>query len=150
MGQFNNEQKAYLKTLNVLYFEDDYLTSKHVIRYLHNYFDNIDYHETPANVFESIDFRKYDLVITDLNMPMMDGHTLIKRIKKINDKIDFLIISAYTDTEYLLTSIRLGVSGFIEKPMRLEDFEEALKRIVERRVLNVSKLMYAEDETIEL
>ena len=62
--------------------------------------------------------RKPDLVLTDIQMPGMDGLQMVEKIKQINPQVKIIMMTAYTDTNYLLKSIDLQVDGYIVKPVR--------------------------------
>lgn len=59
----------------------------------------------------------YDIIITDLNMPIMDGIEMIERIYKINSSQPVIVVSAYNDSQRLLKLIELGISHFLLKPV---------------------------------
>jgi len=67
--------------------------------------------------------KGFDLVISDIQMPSMDGINLAKSIRKLDKNQQIIILSAHTDREYLLELINLGVSQFIVKPI---DYDELL------------------------
>ena len=77
----------------------------------------------------------FDLVITDLNMPRMDGIELIKRIKKDFGDVDIITITAY-EMKYKYTDIiALGASDFISKPFNIDELEAKINRIIRERKL---------------
>ena len=115
-----DEVYQYTKDLKILYVEDDKNLLKETLIIFENYFNDID---TAINGIEALELyknSKYDLVITDINMPIMDGATLIKEIHNINLQQDVIIISAYSDSERLIDLIQLNISSFILKPICLE------------------------------
>ena len=59
----------------------------------------------------------FDLIISDIQMPHMDGVTLATKIREIDEQQPILILSAHTDSEYLLELINIGISKFITKPI---------------------------------
>jgi len=69
-----------------------------------------------------------DIVITDLKMPQMDGIELTEFIKNLNKDISVIIITAYTQTEDLINLIKIGVDGFLVKPIVLDNFLEVLSK----------------------
>ncbi|MFA7084319.1 MAG: EAL domain-containing protein [Arcobacteraceae bacterium] len=61
-----------------------------------------------------------DLIITDVNMPNMNGLEMIKRIKVINPNIPIIVTTAFSNTEYLLEAIDIGVDKYILKPIDMK------------------------------
>lgn len=70
-----------------------------------------------------------DIVITDINTPVMDGLTMIARTKA---KFDYaaLILTGYSDFEYAKEAIRQGVTGYVLKPLNIREMKEALELAV--------------------
>jgi diguanylate cyclase (GGDEF)-like protein len=79
----------------------------------------------------------FDIVITDINMPRMDGIELIKRIKTDFDDVDVIAITAYEMTYKYTDIIALGASDFISKPFNVDELEAKLNRILRERRLRV-------------
>ncbi len=77
----------------------------------------------------------FDIVITDINMPRMDGIELIKRIKTDFDDVDVIAITAYEMTYKYTDIIALGASDFISKPFNVNELEAKLNRILRERRL---------------
>ncbi|WP_419770395.1 MAG: EAL domain-containing protein [Candidatus Marinarcus sp.] len=61
-----------------------------------------------------------DLIITDVNMPNMNGLEMIKKIKLINPNIPIIVTTAFSNTEYLLEAIDIGVDKYILKPIDMK------------------------------
>ncbi len=70
-----------------------------------------------------------DIVITDIQMPKLDGVALSKALFKINRAQKVLIVSAYSDTKYLVELINIGVNGFIQKPLSFEQIFSVLSDV---------------------
>jgi YesN/AraC family two-component response regulator len=71
-----------------------------------------------------------DIVISDINMPEMDGLTLLEQIRKVDPNIRAIIVSAYGDMKNIRTAMRRGAVDFITKPVAFDDFEETIERTV--------------------
>jgi DNA-binding NtrC family response regulator len=88
---------------------------------------------TEADPFTALDLFKeqsFDLVITDLKMPKMDGIKLLEGVKKINPYVSVVLMTAYGTIETAVESIQKGAYDYITKPFRRE-----------RIVLTVNKVM---------
>lgn len=68
----------------------------------------------------------YDLVITDINMPKMDGITLIKKIYALAPEQSIIVISAHNESEYLLELLNMGIEYFLLKPNNYEKMLQVL------------------------
>ena len=69
-----------------------------------------------------------DMILTDINMPNMDGLSLLGRVPQINPNIRSVVISAYSDMRNIRTAMNRGAFDFIVKPFDFEDLEIVIKR----------------------
>ena len=69
-----------------------------------------------------------DIVISDINMPHMDGLTLLEQIPKVDPSVRAIILSAYGDMKNIRTAMRRGAFDFITKPIDFADLEETIDR----------------------
>jgi YesN/AraC family two-component response regulator len=67
-----------------------------------------------------------EIIVTDVNMPVMDGITMAAAIKAINPKSVIIVVSAYSNTEYFLNAIEIGINHYILKPI---DFNQLFATI---------------------
>ena len=77
-----------------------------------------------------------DLIITDINMPKLNGMEMIQKIREINLNIPIIIISAYSDIKLLHESINYGVEGYVLKPISIKELS--------RTILTIKKKLKAE------
>ena len=69
-----------------------------------------------------------DMVLTDINMPRMDGLTLLDQIPKVDPNIRSVIVSAYGDMKNIRTAMNRGAFDFITKPIDFEDMKVTIQR----------------------
>ncbi len=74
---------------------------------------------------------KPDVIITDIYMEPVDGLTLIEKLKKLNNDLEFIVISGYNDFNYAQKAIKLGVSFYMLKPIENDDLVSSLISIKE-------------------
>ena len=113
-----NEKYEILKSKTVLYVEDDIQLQQNVLEILENFFDKV---LVASDGDEAYDVylenqNRIDIMITDINMPNTDGITLCRHIREYDKTLPIVVISAYTDTDYLLDSIDLNIVSYITKP----------------------------------
>ena len=126
------ELKSLAEDLTVLYVEDDVDIAKTLVNYLSKLFKEVIY---AKNGQEGLDLYKdnpCDLVITDIKMPQMHGLDMTYEIKQIKPDQNVIIISAYSEVENFLSSIKLGVDGYIIKPVDYTDMNRLLFKMVNR------------------
>lgn len=94
---------------------------------------NITVLDTAQNGKQALDkFRKnpVDIVITDINMPLVNGIDLLSQIKDINENTKFIILSGYEEFNYAKAAISIGVEAYILKPIDEDELTKVLKEIV--------------------
>jgi diguanylate cyclase (GGDEF)-like protein len=69
-----------------------------------------------------------DLIITDVNMPKMNGLEMAREIKAINPNIPIIVATAFSNSEYLLEAIELGVDKYVLKPINIKKLLDTMKQ----------------------
>jgi DNA-binding response OmpR family regulator len=118
--------EKYDKDISILYVEDNEKARISTLNILTKYFNKID---VCVDGYEGLqkfqaDDTNYDVIITDLDMPVMDGLEMIAKVREISDEIYIVIFSTYNDSEYFIESINLGIDGYILKPFNIKQFFE--------------------------
>jgi YesN/AraC family two-component response regulator len=107
--------------LHVLYVEDDAALRKETVILLESYFEKLDVAVDGIDGLDKYNQHSYDIIITDINMPRMDGIEMIRHIRDINLDQKVIAISAHNESEILINLIRSGISSFILKPLKHQD-----------------------------
>ncbi|RQH20568.1 ATP-binding response regulator [Okeania hirsuta] len=89
-----------------------------------------------------------DIVLTDINMPLMDGLTLLDNLQDQYPDIKAVIISAYDDMEKIRSAMNRGAFDFLTKPIDFEDLEITIKKTLEnvRQLKENKRLKQEKDE----
>ena len=112
----------------ILYVEDEPSICEFVkvIFKKHN-FNSVVYVSNGQEAIEAYKKNPFDLVITDMFMPIMDGFKLITEIKKLNKKQIFMMVTGLESKQDLIRAIEFRVNFFIEKPIKPKKFIKVLK-----------------------
>ncbi len=128
----------YTKNLSLLYVEDDEALRPCSADLFQKFFGTL---LVASNGQEAIElYTRYqeehkqcvDIVITDILMPIMNGMELISHIRKICPDQIIIILSAYNDSDRLLSLIELGIDSFLVKPIEYEPLLELLYKYAQR------------------
>src|SRR3954466_14855327 len=76
---------------------------------------------------------KYDLVLADIDMKPMDGITLLKQLKLYDPTAVVIIMTAYASTESAVQALKYGAFDYLQKPFKVDELMQALKRSLEFR-----------------
>jgi signal transduction histidine kinase len=91
-----------------------------------------------------------DLVVTDINMPRMDGLTLLRKLQETEGDISAIIVSAYGDMANIRTAMNRGAFDFLVKPLDFLDFETTIAKTIRHvEVLRESRRRQAENQRLE-
>ena len=90
-----------------------------------------------------------DMVISDLNMPQMDGLTLLGQISEMNPNIRSIIVSAYGDMRNIRTAMNRGAFDFVTKPLDFGDLRVTIDRTL-RHLEEWRDALESRDKLVEL
>ena len=134
MDKFESLLK-YSKQLSILYVEDHEELRNSTVEILNSLFAKVSFGIDGAEAlrtyeeFHREENQYYDIVLTDIKMPNMNGVTLIEEIYKINPQQKIVVLSAHDESEYLVPLINLGINHFIQKPIEFDKLLDVLKDI---------------------
>ena len=141
---------AESKGLSLLFAEDSEPLREEMLDILEDFFENV---VVAINGKEALDIYKkstenspFDLILSDIQMPLMNGVTLSKKIRDINPEQKIIILSAHSENKYLLELINVGISRFIEKPLNQDEFYTTLYQVCKE--INQTKVKQSSEPTI--
>ena len=126
------EMIRFLKDIKLLYVEDNNEARESTLEVLEEFFSNITVAIDGMDGLDKFKNNDIELIITDINMPKLNGLKMIEEIKKIDKEVSVLILSAYGESEYFMESIKLGVDGYLLKPIEMSQFITILKKVTEK------------------
>lgn len=118
--------KTINKTIKILYVEDDDIARENGVEYLENYFENIYEASDALAALKLYEKHQPDIIITDIQMPKLNGLEFVQRIRQKDSKTQVIIISAFSDRDYLLKAIELKLVKYLIKPVNERNLKEAI------------------------
>jgi len=133
---------SHLKNINLLYVEDDSVVREYTGELLSKIFDNIIIAVDGEDGLQKYQQNKIDLVITDVNMPKLNGIDMVKKIKEIDENCSVVILSQCIASDILLQTIQLNVDGYMIKPFKFEEFTQVLEKLIKKFKLSYETKNY--------
>ncbi len=122
--------KQKFSRYTVLVAEDEQGTCDIVVKYLGQFFANVYIARNGKELLNIYKTSSPDIIISDIVMPVMDGLEAIREIREHDSFVRIIVMSAHSDTDKLLKAVRLGLTGYIIKPVNLSDINDVLVEAV--------------------
>ena len=128
------------KDISILVVDDEEM----IVTILLNFLGEKGYDVTgindPAEAIELVKQRKFDVVFTDLMMPVINGMELVKEISGQGVDTQIVIFTGYASVDSAIDAVQQGVYDYIKKPFRLEDIDNILQHALEQLMLERENL----------
>ncbi len=124
--------QKFSKNLHILYVEDNETTRDITNNLLKELFDSITMAVDGEDGLNKFKHGSFDLIISDINMPNMNGIEMVKEIRELDTNIPILITSAYSESKYFMETIKLGVEGYLLKPIEFKQFLSIVGKVIEK------------------
>ena len=112
---------------------DDFSTMRRIVKNILKQlgYENVEEAEHGAEAYEKLKDGGFDFVITDWNMPVMDGLGLLKKIRSDQNIKDLpvLMVTAEAEKEKVVSAIQAGVNNYIVKPFNAQVMKEKMDKI---------------------
>lgn len=120
------------KNIRILYVEDDESARDAMCGVLENLFECVTLASNGKEGLEKFKSGNFDIVFTDINMPVMDGITMIQEIKLLSDTTLFLVLSASREADEFENIANLKVDAHLFKPINMNTMIEKLLEIIDK------------------
>jgi len=112
--------------LDLLYVEDDILLAESTYETLKQFFNSVHVSHNGQEGLDAYKDASYDIVLTDIMMPKLDGKEMSKKIKELNPQQSIIVMSAHEDSDYLMELIQIGIHRFVTKPPSIDKLFQAI------------------------
>ena len=121
--------KEIYKDLKVLFVEDNKDNQEELLPILCKYFDKIEIADDGKEGLNKAIDNHYDIIITDIVMPKIDGIKMIEKIKETNSKTKFIVVTAYSNKDFLIQLIELGIHAYLIKPVTFKQIANSIRKV---------------------
>ena len=142
------ELQEISKHLRLLYVEDDDNLREETSKLFSHLFNKIEIAEDGEIGLAKYKAGNFDLIISDINMPNMNGVEMVKKIREINPDEPIIITSAHDEASYLLPLIDAGIDKYILKPINMQSMMSVLATVCKN--IKNARLVEEYKEELEL
>jgi len=122
-----------IKTLKVLYVEDEIVLRNTTCNSLNSILKEVIVADNGKEGLEKFKNDKFDLIITDLSMPIMNGVDMIEAIRKIDTKIPIIITTAYgSQNEDVAKLTQIGMNDYVMKPVDVMKLIQTIDKVIQK------------------
>lgn len=126
----------FLKTLTILYVEDEDVARQKLAKILERFFKKVILASNGEEGYKTYQkemlTNNIDLILSDINMPKMNGIEMLAKIRETNQEIPIIYTTARTESEYLLKAIELNANHYVIKPIDIEDTINKAQHVCEK------------------
>jgi diguanylate cyclase (GGDEF)-like protein len=119
----------------ILVVDDDELVREVVVESIRDAKFTVESCRDARHALERVKKKAYDLIVTDMQMPGMDGMTLIRRLRSANSDSDVIVITGYGSIENAVECMKAGALDYLIKPFTVDQIQVAVQKAIEHREL---------------
>lgn len=136
MNLKNQEINEILTSLTIAYVEDEKNIRENMSKTLNLLCNNCIDFQSAEELLNYYEKNSVHIIITDINLPNMNGIELIKKIREKDEKIPIILLTAYIETQYLFDAIKYKVVEYLPKPIDYETLIQALLKATKDLINN--------------
>lgn len=120
-----------IEDIDILVVEDEDELREYLVEYLQLFFKNIYAALSGDEAYKIYLDKRPDIILSDINMPNLDGLSMIARIREQDTETKIIIMSAHSDREKLLHAVELNLVTYLVKPIKTQHLKEVLLGLVQ-------------------
>ncbi len=135
-----------IENIDVLIAEDEDELREYLVEYLQIFFKNVYSASSGDKAYSLYLSNKPDIILTDINMPNLDGLSFASKIREKDSITKIIVMSAYSDTDKLLHAVELNLVKYLVKPINFQVLKELLFDLV-KTINNMPNIVYFNTDT---
>ena len=118
--------------LKILYVEDDEVVRENFTEILEQYFAKVYTTDNGKTALELYAQHKPDVALLDISIPYMSGLHVAAKIREADEKIQIIMLTAFSDQEKLLQAVNLQLFAYLVKPVQYKEFDKTMKSLLKK------------------
>jgi YesN/AraC family two-component response regulator len=152
-----------MNKISILIVEDELKLLEAYVKYISLFCEFIYSAHNGEEALECYYKYKPDIILTDINMPKIDGMQFIHKVRGVDNNTKIIILSAHTETKNLLEAVKLNLVSYLVKPVKMSELKltilQAIEEVNQINIINLnsdytwsnaSNLLKYKNETIHL
>lgn len=135
--------------MKLLLVEDEKMLSKVITKGLKKHGYAVDNAYDGEEALQFLEINDYDLVILDLNLPKIDGIDVLKDIRKTDNELKVIILSARSDVEDKIIGLDSGANDYLAKPFEFAELEARIRNLLRRAFVQQNVKLSCGEITID-
>jgi two-component system, OmpR family, response regulator VanR len=132
-----------LKDLNLLYVDDNENIYSSISTIFNSMFNKVFIAENGARALDIINKESIQIIISDIDMPKMNGIEMAKKIREKNNHISIIFLTAHVNNDFLFDASNLQIDGYLTKPINLQNIKTALTNAIKKNNFNTSEIKFS-------
>lgn len=124
----DNDSAEILKRFSLLYVEDDEPIREQLTQFLKRRVGAFYVARNGREGLETYRAHQTDLVVSDIQMPEMDGLQMVEQIRAINPNVQLILTTAFNESDHFLKAIQIGIDSYVLKPVDSVILQKALNK----------------------
>ncbi|NUM36317.1 MAG: sigma-54-dependent Fis family transcriptional regulator [Candidatus Brocadiae bacterium] len=130
--------------LSILLVDDEESILECIGGYLSDLGHRVEKTKDGNNALQKINEKNYDVVLADVLISGIDGLSLLSKIQDVRQEISVIILSRHSNMDMVIQALRLGATDFLSKPIKTEELDYAIEKIIRRRSLRKNTRRFSE------
>jgi DNA-binding response OmpR family regulator len=127
-----NNDLLMLKNKTVLFAEDDRIIKEQITEVLEMLFAKVLVAGNGQEAYELYEDERPQIIITDIKMPVMDGLSLVEKVRSKDYETPIILLTSFAEQELLVHAANLSIDGYILKPVELNTLTTAINKAMKR------------------
>ncbi len=133
-----------IKDISILIAEDELELLESISEYIEMFFVKVYKASCGIQAYEIYKQKSPSIILTDINMPNLDGLSLVSKIREKDNETKVIVMSAHSEQDKLLHAVKLHLETYLIKPIKSDDLKNVLLKTAEL-IRNIEKRIYIND-----